>query len=455
MYLSYWRWRHTAGRRQLRIQGYCGSVLLGAALCPVSISPAYAAMDQAQLEAELRTAQRQIEALQGQVESLRALVLQQQQARQLSQQQSPATPPVAAPAPQVRTADAAAAAPSDGSKGKAATPATRVSGRMFYNVSTIDSDAPGAAADTVRGFQVKRVYVGVDHRFNDRIAANITLDADNVVRGGTGADYRANGTVQGVYIKKAYLEAKLDPALIVRAGAADMPWLSYAEGVVGFRYIDQMMIDRLRLGSSADWGVHVLGSVADGMLSYQVSAVDGAGFRQPQVGRTVDLEGRVSFRYKGIEAGIGGYSGRLGADTNGAPDYRRAERLNALLAYKTDSFTIGGEYVSARNWGRVLASAPRDESEAWGLFGSYAFHPRWALFGRVEWSEPNRLTRPAVDATYFNVGLQYSLLDAIDLALVYKRDEADNGSVSTGAGTIGGATGGARNELGLYGQFRF
>lgn len=425
-----------------------------AALWAFMPGPVYAATDNAQLEVELRQARRDIAELKEQVESLRALVMQLPR--------TPGTDTSVTSPSAVRTAEATpappAAAPANGGASAPAqktSPATRVSGRMFFNASTIDSDAPGAASETVQGFQVKRVYVGVDHRFNHRFAANITLDADNVVRARSASDASANGTVQGFYIKKAYLEAKFDPALIVRAGAADTPWIPYAESVAGFRYIDQMMVDRLRLGTSADWGVHLLGSFGDGLVSYQLSAVDGGGFRQPQVSRTLDVEGRVSFRYKGIEAGIGGYSGKLGAETNGSPDYRRAERLNALLAYKTDAFVIGGEYVTASNWGRVLASAPSDRAEAWGLFGSYAFRPDWAVFGRVEWSEPNRRTRPDVDATYFNLGLQYSPLDSIDLALVFKRDEADGGSVTTGAGTIGGAAGGQRSELGLYGQFRF
>lgn len=445
------------GAFPLSLRDFYSPLLLGAVLCPATATSAHAALDQAQLEAELRTAQRRIEDLQAQVESLRALVMAQQHRPEPHRQAEAAAPPPGAALAEAPAPALAATPARPRAKASDATvdPATRLSGRMFFNVSTIDSDAPDGGADKISGFAVKRVYVGVDHRFDDRFAANITLDADNVVRARASNDASANGTVQGFYIKKAYLEAKLDPALIVRAGAADMAWVPYAESVAGFRYIDQMMVDRLRLGTSADWGVHLLGRMANGLISYQVSAVDGDGFRQPQLSGTIDLEGRLSFRYKGIEAGIGGYSGKLGANSDGARPYRRAERLNALLAYKTDLFTIGGEYLAARNWGRVLASAPRDEAEAWGLFGSYAFRPDWALFGRFEWSEPNQRTRPTVDATYFNIGLQYSPIDAIDLALVYKRDEADNGRVTTGAGAIGGAAGGARNEVGLYGQFRF
>ena len=49
------------------------------------------------------------------------------------------------------------------------------------------------------------------------IAANVTADVDNVGS--------PSGSIvgRGFYIKKAYLQATLDPALVIRVGAADMP----------------------------------------------------------------------------------------------------------------------------------------------------------------------------------------------------------------------------------------
>ena len=31
------------------------------------------------------------------------------------------------------------------------------------------------------------------------------------------------------------------------------------EGVYGYRYVENTLVDRIKFGNSADWGVHVLG----------------------------------------------------------------------------------------------------------------------------------------------------------------------------------------------------
>ncbi len=39
-----------------------------------------------------------------------------------------------------------------------------------------------------------------------------------------------------LFIKKAYLQAKYDPAFTIRLGAADLPWVPFVEGIYGYRY---------------------------------------------------------------------------------------------------------------------------------------------------------------------------------------------------------------------------
>ena len=62
------------------------------------------------------------------------------------------------------------------------------------------------------------------------------------------------------------------------------------------------MVDRLGYGTSADWGVHAMGDLykgKDASLSYALSAINGAGYRQLRVTKTVDFDGRLSGQYKG------------------------------------------------------------------------------------------------------------------------------------------------------------
>jgi hypothetical protein len=121
-----------------------------------------------------------------------------------------------------------------------------------------------------------------------------------------------------MYIKRAYGEARLSPALTVRLGAADTPWVAYAESVQGTRHIERTLIDRTGFGTSADWGVHVLGDIyrkGNTSLSYSAALLDGAGYRQVKVTGTLDWEARLSGQIGGLVAGIGIYGGKRGLDT--------------------------------------------------------------------------------------------------------------------------------------------
>ncbi len=63
-------------------------------------------------------------------------------------------------------------------------------------------------------------------------------------------------------MKNAYLQIRSrDPkAFWVRLGEADMPWVPYVEDVYGHRYVENVLVDRLKFGTSADWGLHAGGT---------------------------------------------------------------------------------------------------------------------------------------------------------------------------------------------------
>lgn len=330
---------------------------------------------------------------------------------------------------------------------------TKISGRMYFNVSNIANKYDGTKVQDQGGFQIKRFYVGIDHKFDDTFSGNVTMDIDNV------ANSSGRNVGKGFYVKKAFLKAKLDKALNVSLGATDMPWIPYVESLYGYRHIDKTVTDLFGYGTSADWGVHVGGDLAGGVVSYQVSAVDGGGYRDPKFTNTVDLEGRLSVAYKGFNAAVGGYTGKLGNDTDTtAGSYRTARRFNALLAYKDKlggiPVTVGGEYFTAKNW-KVRTTSPEDKAEGYSVFASVSPVERWAVFGRYDWLKPNKDTAPSRKANMFNVGVQYSPAKIVDLALIYKRYNGDNGF--TGGDFIDSAVyaDGKQDEFGLYGQFRF
>ncbi|MGD9470593.1 MAG: hypothetical protein AB7G24_00680 [Novosphingobium sp.] len=411
------------------------AVTLGWAL-PASAQTADSAAVQQQL-AEMRA---QMEAMAARINTLQS---------QLDQQNATSQ----AAAAKADKALAAAEKPAATPKALAWAEDTKISGRMYYNISNVSTKYDGVKSQDQGGFQIKRFYIGVDHKFDDTFSGNVTMDIDNV------ANSSGKNVGKGFYVKKAYLEAKLDPALKLRLGAADTPWVPYAEGIYGYRHLEKEAVDLFGFGTSSDWGVHAMGDIADGMVSYQVSAMDGGGYRDPKFTNTVDIEGRLAFKYKGFNAGVGAYTGKLGNDVDGATDkYRTSTRFNALLAYKDKvggmPVTVGGEYFTAKNW-KVKTTSASDKAEGYSVFASLAPVEKWSVFGRYDWVKPNKDTDPTKKGNYFNVGVQYSPAKIVDLALMYKHYSGDNGF--TGGDFTGSKTyvDGKQDEFGLFGQFRF
>jgi len=365
---------------------------------------------------------------------------------------------------------------------------TKVTGVVFFNASSINQQtvSPAGVATKTKpsgfGFDVKRAYVGIDHTFNKTWSASILLDAQ---AGNTA--YASNASLAGanIYLKNAFVQGKLNDALAVRVGVIPTPWYPFVEGIYGQRYVQETITDRLKIGSSADYGVQILGTLGDPKgfnVTYVANVEDGGGYKNPTRTNSVDIEGRVAANYKGFTAAVGGYSGKLAADsqgdtfTNGLLSPRTATREDALLAYTNARFRLGGEWFWAKNFSQALVlggpaplapgGATQDVATGWSVFSTVYVTPKWSVFGRYDRTQPSQYISPNRREDYFNLGLTYSPVKVVDLSLVYKRDILNNnavtyagqlGSINTQNGTFGaaGAAKGTFDEVGLFGQVKF
>ena len=331
---------------------------------------------------------------------------------------------------------------------------TKVGGTVFADASYIDNKNDGVRnSQSGVDYDIKRAYVSIDHKFNNIWSANFTTDFT----------YDSTTKASQLYIKKAYLQANLlGNAFVVRAGSADLPWVPFVEGVYGYRYVERVLTDYNSFGTSADWGIHVLGSLADNHISYAFSVVNGNGYKIPAMGTnnrtdTVDFEGRVSGTFDNFIVAVGGYEGKLGKDIVGTPTFHTAERFDALAAYNGPMFHIGFEYLYASDWADVTQANPAktNTTEGYSIFGSVYFAKQWSVFGRYDWIKPKDTTNSNLVSNYYNVGISYKPIGPLDFALVYKHDSVDNGLLSTANGSIGGVLHGAYDEVGLFMQVKY
>ncbi|HVU33000.1 MAG TPA: hypothetical protein VHE61_06175 [Opitutaceae bacterium] len=327
-------------------------------------------------------------------------------------------------------------------KAAAATPVvspskTIVGGKLYVDVSSIDAETANGTkvSPSGVGLDVKRFYFGVTHVFNDVWSANINTDSA----------YSAATGATSLFIKTAYVQAKLSPLAIIQAGSANQPWIPFDEDTYGFRYVENTLIDRLHVGNSADWGVHLLGS--SGMLSYNVAAVNGGGYKNPTRSKSMDLEGRVSLTpVEGLTLAVGAYSGKLGKDTYTTPATRTTTRYDALVAYKTKQFNVGAEYFTENDWG-FTGSAQSDKGDGYSVWGQAALSGPFSVFARYDDAKTSKTLHPNMEEQYFNGGFQYHVMSGIDLALVYKHDHVAN---PASASTVT-----KYDEIGVFSQVAF
>ena len=315
---------------------------------------------------------------------------------------------------------------------------TKLSGRMYYDFTNIDDSSKGVkTAKSGFGFDIKRFYLGVDHTFNDKWSMNLTTDFQ----------YSSAISSTELYIKKAYIQYKYSDAFVVRAGSADLPWVPFSENANGMRYVENTMVDRLKYGTSADWGMHASGKVAGGAFEYAAAALNGAGYKNPSRSKGVDFEGRVSYApTESIVVGVGAYSGKLGKETQTLNALHTANRVDFLAAYTSGNTRFGVEYFQANNWNNVLTAAS-DKAQGYSLWGSVGLTSGGiTLFGRYDQADISKTLDPSLQDTYYNVGVEFPIVKGVKLATVYKHTEQKNDLKSKNVKT---------DEVGVWGEFRF
>lgn len=383
---------------------------------------------------------------------------------------------------------------------------TTVGGELFADFSHIqlqNESAAGQRVDTAptgTGFDIKRLYLIVDHRFNDVWAADLTTDAQfstaatttvstpppaGSTTPGTATaltNQNTSGGATEVMIKKLYLEGAFNKLFVLRIGSYNMPWTALVENAYGYRYIEKVTTDRLGFANTADWGLHASGVYGANLVSYQLSVVNGGGYKNPTRTKDVDVEGRVGVNpISWLTLGGGFYSGHLGQITATNENFPKntATRYDALAAVNIIGIHAGVEWFQAKNYKTVNSASAYgtsaivntatvgpvdDKATGTSTFVSYDFNSQFQAFARYDNAKLSADVNPNLRDEYFNLGGVYKPIKPLDIAVVYKNEKVEHGSNSiSGANanssyTIGGANSnryGRFSEYGVYAHYKF
>ncbi|MGA0588174.1 porin [Dyella sp. KRB-257] len=321
---------------------------------------------------------------------------------------------------------------------------TTLGGKMYFdfsNISQKNSDT-GKTNATGTGLDVKRFYLSVTHKFDDMWSANLTTDFN----------YASAIGQTSLFVKKVYVEGSFDPALKLRIGSADMPWIPYVENVYGYRYVENTLTDRLHYANSADWGLHAMGDLGGKTVNYAVSVVNGNGYKNPSRSKGVDVEARVGFvPFEHAVIAIGGYTGNRGKDLQNFSATHTASRADLLLAYADKNYRFGAEYFTAKNWNNVTAIST-DKADGYSVWGSVAVADGVSVFARYDSAKLSKTLDPQAKNTYYNAGVQFDITKGFQLAAVYKHEKGER---SVGAPLPPHVQNVKTDEVGIFGQVAF
>ena len=235
------------------------------------------------------------------------------------------------------------------------------------------TDAPIAAKST---FDMTRAYVNVLGRFSNGINTRVTTD---ILPNGVGGNY---------VIRLKYAFAAWTPtgsSLTYKLGMIHTPFVDYEENLWDYRMQGTIAVDRNGAMTSADVGVGVDGHWNGEQVNGQLVIVNGEGYSGGSGDFRKDVEARVSVRVKPTNdatrvggmrvtgyVGVGKFTG-TGADRN---------RYLGQLSYRTQQFTIAGDYVSVKN-GAVTGSI----ISAFGVY--HLSGSKVAIIGRVDVADPD------------------------------------------------------------------
>ncbi|HGM7285565.1 porin [Stenotrophomonas maltophilia] len=379
--------------------------------------------------------QAQLQQLQAQIAALQAQVQQLQNDSQALQAQSDAQSEVNIT--QAQALEGAQKTQTSVDKLAKLVNDNKIGGRMFFDLTNIDKTSNGkdtAASGT--GLDVKRFYLTVDHKFNDIWSANLTTDFQYS---------SAIGNTE-LFVKKAYVQGSFDPAFNLRVGAADMPWIPYVEKFYGMRYVENTLTDRLKYGNSSDWGLHGFGNLGNN-FNYAVSVVSGAGYKNPTRSKGMDVEGRAAYTpNENFVVAVGGYSGKLGKETDIQSAENTYTRANAMVAYASSDFRVGGEYFQAKNLNNVMTVAT-DKTSGWSVWGSVRVTDGGInVFGRYDDTDVSKTLDPTLSDKYWNVGVEFPVMKNLKLSTVYKYTHLANASEKKNDKT---------KEFGVWGDLSF
>jgi len=322
----------------------------------------------------------------------------------------------------------------------------KLGAKVFMDGSRTITEKDGLKTGEKKGFNLKRSYLTAKYYFNSDWMMRITTD---VVQENGLAKKKTN-----VFLKYAYLQGKLiDDALVLRLGVSHNPWIDYEQGLWKHRYFTKVSSDEFKYDDSADIGLGLKGKVADGLVKYWVTAVNGGGYGDLTQTNGIDYKSRIGiYPMKGLTLDFGYNTGNRATKTFGAANVQKQTMYQVMASYGTHDYRLGGNYI--RNKDRTIKK--RVDATTYAIWGWAKIVKGFGVVGRYEnektfkFNANGVVLANAVEQTRkrYAFGLEYSPVKHVNFTAGYIQDkEANAGHVLAATKKV--------TQIGVWSQFKY
>lgn len=289
---------------------------------------------------------------------------------------------------------------------------TKVSGVIFAEYGYVLSDnlADGKDAAGFNAFDISRIYLTGDAKFNDKVSAIVQLETNLFSK----EIWNSTTTANTTYLKQAALKIK-DFCPVTKAtlwaGFIPVPWRGYEEKIWKHRFVAKLLDDIEDLGKSTDRGIKVTGST--GIVEYDLAMLNGEGTKANETNKYKDYDLRTAIDIPTVE---GLKLNLYYQDGNKGQNLPR-DRFFGGLSYESKLFNAMATYYQTKDR-NDLASAEK-KGKGFSLHSVVNLTERHWVFARFDQFDPNKDTADDKKNRVI-AGLGCKLTDGVKATLDYQ-----------------------------------
>ena len=320
----------------------------------------------------------------------------------------------------------------------------KLAAKVFVDATQKETITKGTTSARTKGFNLGRAYLTAKYYFNHDWMMRVTTDVNQEQKTAT------LGKKTQVFLKYAYVQGKLiDDALVLRAGVSHNPWIDYEQGLWKHRYFTKVTADEFKYDDSADVGLGLKGTLADGLVKYWATAVNGGGYGNLAQSNGIDYKTRVGiYPLKGLTIDVGFNTGFRGKKTFGAAAPLKQTMYQVMATYGTHDFRVGGNWINNKDKVKKKIKATTYALWGWAKLGAgfgaaarYEQEKSYAYVAGVAGTTQQQRTRYAV-------GVDYSPVKHVVMTLGYVNDKTKQAGWTANQSA-------ETKQIGIWSQFKY